>query len=108
MKTQCKIDLLGCSFIIQSDAPPEKLERIVEGFEQKIIEISRQHPNLEALKIALLAGLNLAEELDYFKSQAQAGGASEDQALTRLNSITQRLIDHLDSILANEEELNKP
>ncbi len=62
-KRQLKIDILGASFTIQSEESPGHLSRVESLLRQKVEEVKNRYSFADPLTVALLAGLNLADEL---------------------------------------------
>lgn len=95
-KTQLKVTILGTSLMVQSDEDAEHLQSVLKFFEKKVDEVKRKLPGTEPVKLAIIAGLNLVDEL--FKTQAalkQNSGNEADEA----ERITRRIIQKLDNIL---------
>jgi cell division protein ZapA len=93
-KRQLKIDLLGTSFVIQSQESPEYLDRLCGFLRTKVDEVKRRYTFADPLTVALLAGLNLADEL--FK---QREGASPSPLQGEIAEVAQKLIDTINDEL---------
>lgn len=83
------LSILGSSFTIQSNYDAQYMERVVEHLKEKIREVQAGNPVRDPLKIALLAALNLTDELLRERSE----GARE------IEQITERLIERIDRTL---------
>jgi len=57
------IDILGSSFTIRSSEDPEYLEQVVRFLETKIRETQDKVPVTDPLKVAILSGFFLVDEL---------------------------------------------
>lgn len=91
-----KIDVLGTSFVIQSDQDPAYLRDIVEFYKSKVMEIQSSVSTDDPLKISILAAMLIID--DHFKFKAgQVPAAHLDEL--EANAITQRLIRELDQLL---------
>jgi cell division protein ZapA len=84
--------ILHEDFTLSSDQPLEKLETIVKYVDGKMNEIYARLPMASYKKIAVLAALNIAEELFLMKDQA---GADNPELLAR----TEEIISRIDSVL---------
>jgi cell division protein ZapA len=100
-KTQMKVTLLGTSLMVQSDDKEEQLQSIVNYFEKKIDEVKKKLPTAEPLKIAIIAALNIIDEL--FKIQAaqeqRAAETNDASDAEEVEKITRNMIQKIDSIL---------
>ncbi len=93
-KRQLKIDLLGASFTIQSNESPEHLSRVAGYLRARIEEVKARYSFADPLRVALLAALNVADEL--FREREGRGLPGPD---TELASVAQKLIDSIDESL---------
>ena len=103
MKTQLKIQMLGCSFSIQTEHSKEHIEDVLDCLNQKINELLEKNAGIEPVKIALLAGLNLADELIRMKKIAERRASQAGQPLDEIERIADHLIQRLDDALAGQE-----
>jgi len=62
-KRQLRIEVLGTSFTIQSDESADHLARVSHYLREKIEEVKARYSFATPLTIALLAALNIADEL---------------------------------------------
>ena len=91
------VHLLGTSFSLKSTENLDYLKEVVAYYEGKIEETRRGVSLQDPLKIALLSGIVLADELMKERSR-QAGNLSPPEA-EEAERITRALIDKIDSIL---------
>jgi hypothetical protein len=94
-KRQLRIDVLGTSFVIQSDESPEYLNRLTAHVRAKIEEVKGRYTFADPLTVAVLAALNIADEM--FKARdgrEPAGGPDEEIA-----SVAEKLISRIDDDL---------
>ncbi len=63
MKKSYKIDILGQELSVLSDADDEHVLGVIRLVTDKVEEILKSGNNLKALDVAILAALNVAEEL---------------------------------------------
>jgi cell division protein ZapA len=92
-KRQLKIDILGSSFVIQSDESPEHLARISSYLRSKVEEVKTRYSFADPLTVALLAALNVTDEL----IREREGRAP--QVPHEIESVARRLIDTIDDEL---------
>lgn len=85
-----RIELFGTAFSIQTDEDPEYLQRVVDHFQKRAAEIQSSVGTSDALKVAILTGLQVTDEL--FK-------AEEQKEHPELDSTVDRLISKIDEIL---------
>jgi cell division protein ZapA len=100
MKTQLKIQLLGSSFSIQTDESKEHVEDVLECLTKKIEEVLDKNAGIEPVKIALLAALNLADELIQLKKKVAGGVPPSPKPDDEIEKITGHLIQRIDDALA--------
>jgi cell division protein ZapA len=98
MKNQLKFEILGTKFVIQSGDEPEYLERIARYLTSKINEVKNGTTITEPFKLAVLAGLNLVDELFKSRNGAEPAGPSDLNSL-ELEEITRRMISKIDKNL---------
>jgi cell division protein ZapA (FtsZ GTPase activity inhibitor) len=95
-KTQLKVTILGTSLMVQSDEDAEHLQAVLTYFEKKVGEVKKKLPGTEPVKLAIITGLNLVDELLKIQSVLKKNSNSEDLEAER---ITRRMIQKLDNIL---------
>jgi len=101
-KNQLKVTLLGTSLMIQSDEDAEHLQAVIQYFEKKIDEVKKRLPATEPIKLAVLAGLNIVDELLKIQTQVRTQQASAHDSVNEaeeVERITRRMIQKLDNIL---------
>ena len=84
-----EVNILGSSFTIQSRYDPRYMGEVVAYLKDKIREIQAASGAKEPLKIALLAALNVVDEL-----LAKRGESSRE-----IEELTERLIERIDQSL---------
>jgi hypothetical protein len=103
-KRQLRIDLLGASFTIQSDESAEHLANVSACLREKVDEVKARYSFATPLTLALLAALNIADELvkeRAGRSPRVAGPAGEHATAPReLEEIAAGLIEQIDGALA--------
>lgn len=89
MKRSFHIEILGQKLTVLSDSDEKAVAGVVQYVNDKVDEISKGGSNLNTLTIAVLAALNIAEEL--FKAKGENNLIGE-----QLENRTQELIDLID------------
>mgnify|MGYP001146767031 CR=1 FL=1 len=92
-----RIDLLGAEFTIKTDQDPEYLEEVVELYRSKVDEIRRSVGTSDTLRIAILAGIIIADDYLRHKGERRTNDAEARE-------ITATLISELDEALADQSE----
>ncbi|TVR30775.1 MAG: cell division protein ZapA [Spirochaetaceae bacterium] len=93
-----KIELLGASFVVETDEDPEHLKDLVNYLQTKIQEVRSSVSTNDALKLAILAALLTTDEL--FKERAAQRKQSADSQ--QVEEITQRILHELESSLTHQ------
>jgi cell division protein ZapA (FtsZ GTPase activity inhibitor) len=91
------VQLLGTSFSLKSTENLDYLKEVVAYYEEKVEETRRGVSLQDPLKIALLTGIVLADEL--MKERSRQSGTLSVPEADEAERITQALIDKIDSIL---------
>lgn len=63
MKKSYKISILGQDLSVLSDAEDEQVANVVQFVNNKIEEVKQSKDGLKTLNVAILAALNISEEL---------------------------------------------
>jgi cell division protein ZapA len=79
-KGSLQIDLLGTSFAIQADEKPEYLNALYSHYKRTVNQIENTSGVSDSLKVAIIAGILLADELYKEKVKHQDAPASVDLA----------------------------
>ena len=93
-----KIELLGTSFLLQSDGDSEYLKKIAQYFEKKLEKTRRTVETSDPLKLAILTGMMITDEL--FTS----GKGSSDPAVNDLEEAEQITLNLIDTIVRTLRE----
>ena len=91
-----KVHLLGTSFSIRSSDDSEHLTRVLETYLGQIEEIKSKMKVGDPLKIAILAGLNITDQL------VRNAGVSSPAAV-EMGRIASQLIETIDQRLTSEK-----
>jgi cell division protein ZapA len=92
-KRQLRIDVLGTSFVIQSDESAEHLARLSTYVKSRIEEVKSRYTFADPLTVAMLAALNIADEMFKTRDGRAAGPAEEIEVMA------ERLISRMDDEL---------
>jgi cell division protein ZapA len=98
-KRQLRIDVLGSSFTIQSDESAEHLERVSAYLREKVEEVKARYSFATPLTLALLAALNIADEL--VKERSGRAARTTPAGPRELEEIAAGLIEQIDGALAS-------
>jgi len=104
-KNELLIDVLGCSIQISAEEDQEYLQNLLKTYKQKIEDIRKNTGLKDPVKIAVLAGFLLCDELE--KTRRNAGNANtavQDEDTGEAELLTMNLISRLGSLLGIEEE----
>jgi cell division protein ZapA (FtsZ GTPase activity inhibitor) len=96
-KNSLAVNILGTSFTVQTTGELQHLRRVVEYLEKKVDEIQNKYADSttqDPVKISLLAGLNVVDELFRSRRVETEGGDAVE-----LEKIAERLIDRIDESL---------
>jgi cell division protein ZapA (FtsZ GTPase activity inhibitor) len=101
-KNQLRIDLLGTSFSIQSEEKQEYLKAVYDYLKVKINEIKEKGTISDPLKIALLASLNIIDDLFREKEKLYRlrNSLQTDNKLVPSREIVQDAANEIDEIAA--------
>ncbi|MBN1698395.1 MAG: cell division protein ZapA [Spirochaetales bacterium] len=97
-KHQLKVTILGVPLTIQSGEDSHYLNKIVNYFICKLKEVERDTTLNDPLKISMMAGLNIADELLKEKRRRFAGQETAGEP-EEIEEITERLIEKIDKSL---------
>ncbi|MGI9255879.1 MAG: cell division protein ZapA [Salinispira sp.] len=91
-----KIELLGTSFLLQSDEDREYLKKVVQYFEKKLDETRRTVDTSDPLKLAILAGMMITDE--FFTSKKGSSELASDLTVNDLEEAEQITLNLIDTI----------
>jgi len=95
-KNNLEVNILGTSFTIQSTNDDGYLRQLVTYLERTVRQIQERYNSHDPIKVSLLAGLNIADELFRCRS---VGGRTEEPGSEEIERITERLIETIDRSL---------
>ena len=88
-----KVNILGQTYNIKGDAPPEYIMQLADYVNEKVEEVSRNVSGGSTLQLAILVSLNIADE--YFqmkKINTGIEGVIEDKAREIISLLDEGLI----------------
>lgn len=91
MKKRFHIKLLGQELSVLSDSGDDHVARVVKYVSDKVEELEKNVNNFSTLNVAILAALNIADEL--FKSKAV-----EESKYHQLENRSERLINLINEV----------
>jgi cell division protein ZapA (FtsZ GTPase activity inhibitor) len=87
-----KVELLGTTFHVESAEEGDYLRSVVTYLQDKVNEVRGQSPVADPIKVALLAGLNLVDELFKAREGRPVSGSE-------IGQIAESLIERIDRSL---------
>ncbi len=96
-KGSLQIDLLGTSFAIQADESPEYLANVYAKYRSTVAHIEKAASVKDPLKIAILAGILLADESS--KEKAQRRESPDQRDLAEVERLALGMISRIDQVL---------
>ncbi len=94
-KHLAQVDILGSSFTIKSDESTEHLAELIEHFSSRVAEARRAMPQADSLRVAIVSGLNITDEL--FRARKENAETVRDAHAA--GEIASRLIGMIDQTL---------
>ena len=94
--SRLKVDLLGTTFHIRASEDAAYLRGVLDYLRARVDEVRSEVAAADPLKIAILAGLNLVDEL--FKERQKVPGVHPGD-YAEIGRITERLIERIDRTL---------
>ena len=87
MDTRIQVEIYGQPYSIKAGANPDYIKNIAKYVDMKMKEIGTATPTIESLKIAVLAALNIADELFQLKVQTQDTDREIEQRAERIRQL---------------------
>ncbi len=92
-----QIDLLGCSFALQTDEKDQYLEVLYNHYKIMLKHIENVTGNADPLKIAIVAGLLITDEL--FKERMKNSNADKTSELNEMEALALKMISKIDQVV---------
>ena len=97
-KGHLQIDLLGTSFALEAGEPDDYLKSIYSHYMKVVTDVQQTSGVTEPLKIAIIAGILLSDELSKERLNPQSASPQhETEAL--IEQSTRKMIEDIDSII---------
>jgi mannose-6-phosphate isomerase len=100
MPSDLYLDILGPPFSITVDEDPAYLARLLESYRNAVDDVRKSTGlgDRDALKIAILTGFSLCDELEKFKTLMERGNEEEQKTLQRTFSLFSRLDEAMEKL----------
>lgn len=82
--TTTDVEIFGSSYHVRGDKDPELLQELAGHVDGKMREIAQQVSTVDTAKIAILAALNIADELLQCRKQQEGERVEIQDKVTRL------------------------
>lgn len=82
--TATEVDIFGSVYHVRGDKDPEHFQELAAMVDGKMREISQHVATVDTAKIAILAGLNLADELFHCRKQQEGERVEIQEKVTKL------------------------
>jgi cell division protein ZapA (FtsZ GTPase activity inhibitor) len=96
-KGNLQIDLLGTSFAIQADEKPEYLNALYTHYKKTVTQIETTSGLQEPLKVAIIAGILLADEL--YKEKMRHSEQSSPLDLAEAEKLALGMISRIEQVI---------
>jgi len=90
-KIRVNVSIYGKDYSIVSEVDSNYIKKAAEYLDKKMREVSEAYPNITEAKIAVLAALNITDELFQARKSDQSGGETE----VRIVELARKLSDIL-------------
>ena len=99
-KGRLQIDLLGTSFALAADQPAEYLQAIYHHYKKVVTEVQQTSGVNEPLRIAIIAGILLSDELSKERLQLNPQKTLlQDETEVLIEQSAKKMIEDIDSII---------
>lgn len=85
--TSTEVEIFGSAYQLRGEQDPQYLRQLAELVDEKMREIGSQVPVIDSGKIAILAALNLADELVQSNNQQEGERGEIMEKVTELTGI---------------------
>ncbi|MDR3192571.1 MAG: mannose-6-phosphate isomerase, class I [Treponema sp.] len=100
MPVDLYLDILGAPFFITVDEDPAYLDRLLVNYRNAVDDVRKSTglKDKDALKIAILTGFSLCDELEKLKVIIEKGGEEEQKTLQRTLNLFSRLDEAMEKL----------
>jgi len=96
-KGNLQIDLLGTSFAIQADEKPEYLQALYSHYKKTVQQIEASSTIKDPLRIAIIAGILIADE--FYKEKMRQTSSTPAADLATAEKLTLEMISRIDKAI---------
>ncbi|MDH4231502.1 MAG: cell division protein ZapA [Nitrospirota bacterium] len=82
-----EVDILGQKYTIKGEAPEEYMKKLAAFVDQKLKEIHSSSPTIAPLKAAILASLNIADELHRLREEHENAARTIEEKANALTGL---------------------
>lgn len=82
--TATEVEIFGSSYSVRGDKDPEHLRKLAEIVDSRMREIAKQVSTVDSAKIAILAALNIADDLLQCRKQQEGERVGIEERVTEL------------------------
>lgn len=100
MKRESRVEIFGSSYIIKSETEEEYTRQLAKYVDDKMKEVAQGTSTMSGLKVAILAALNISNELFQLREEHEQQSDLVERKTTKLISI---LESRLEEAPANEK-----
>ena len=86
-----QVQILGHQLPIRGEADPSYILELAEFVDLKMREVTQKMPVAAVSKVAILASLNIADELFKERASTERDGTNQEDLAKRLNAVIHRL-----------------
>lgn len=90
MKREIKVEIHGRSYIIKGEEEEIYILRLAHYVDKKMREVSQTPAVVSSLNVAVLAALNIADELFKLREEMRAQGSLVEERMSRLLDILEK------------------
>jgi cell division protein ZapA len=87
------VEIFGQTYTVRAGADPGYIESVAAHVDQQMRDMSRTSGAVDSVRIAVLAAMNIADELFRLRSQVRSGGG---ELQTRARALARELASALD------------
>jgi len=90
-KTRVKVTIFGREYTIMSEVDPDYINKAAAFLDGKMREVAENFPNVSENRVAVLAALNITDELFKSGNGADSGKNTDDDVEERIIRLTREL-----------------
>ena len=97
-----KVNIYGNDYPIKGNTDVEYIRKVAKYVDKKMREVDKNISSESSLKVAILAALNITDEL--FRERSLKKETTQEDFSDTINKITERLDEQLKAIYHNKKE----